>query len=126
MCAPRATSAASGSSIKKEEVERADPDYYRRWRAQIKGAVDFLESSGIKVHRPEAMSDANMKFPRGENHGVLTGWLRDPFVTIGNSVIELAPRSLFSPSSTLRHPLHPGRHHGARRALLRPARQRRR
>ena len=78
-----------------EDVASADPDYYARWRAQIKGAVEFLEGSGIKVHLPEPMSEANMSFPRGENHGVLTGWLRDPFVTIGNNVIELAPRSLF-------------------------------
>ncbi len=78
-----------------EDVAKADPEYHARWRSQIKGAVDFLEGSGIKVHLPERISDDNMKFPRGENHGVLTGWLRDPFVTIGNNVIELAPRSLF-------------------------------
>ena len=78
-----------------EDVEKADPDFFARWRAQVKGVVDFLVSSGVKVHLPERMSDQNMKYPRGENHGVLTGWLRDPFVTIGNNVIELAPRSLF-------------------------------
>ena len=77
------------------EVSEADPDYYARWQSQVEGAVKFLRGEGVIVHLPEPMSDANMKFPRGENHGVLTGWLRDPFVTIGNNVIELAPRSLF-------------------------------
>jgi len=77
-----------------KRVEDADPDCYARWRSQIEGAVAFLERSGIRVHLPEQISDQNMKFPRGENHGVLAGWLRDPFVTIGNNVIELAPRSL--------------------------------
>jgi len=76
-------------------VKDADPEYYARWQSQIKGTVEFLENSGIKVHLPDRISDQNMKFPRGENHGVLTGWLRDPFVTIGNNVIELAPRSMF-------------------------------
>jgi len=77
------------------DVREADPEFYARWQSQIRGAVEFLERSGVRVHRPDRISDANMKFPRGENHGVLTGWLRDPFVTIGNNVIELAPRSLF-------------------------------
>ena len=76
-------------------VADADPDYHARWSAQIDGAVDFLEREGVRVHQPTYVSDANMRFPRGENHGCLTGWLRDPFVTIGNNVIELAPRSLF-------------------------------
>lgn len=78
-----------------QNVEEADPVYYARWQSQVEGAVRFLEGEGVKVHLPEPMSEANMKYPRGENHGVLTGWLRDPFVTIGNNVIELAPRSLF-------------------------------
>ena len=78
-----------------QDVAVACPEYYRQWRAQIDGAIQFLRSSGIVVHLPEAHSEANLRFPRGENHGSLTGWLRDPFVTIGNNVIELAPRSLF-------------------------------
>lgn len=76
-------------------VRDADPAYFARWASQIEGAVRFLEREGVKIHLPEPMSGDNMKFPRGDNHGVLTGWLRDPFVTIGNNVIELAPRSLF-------------------------------
>jgi glycine amidinotransferase len=76
-------------------VEEADPIFYGRWQSQIKGTVEFLEKHGISVHLPKRISEENMKYPRGENHGVLTGWLRDPFVTIGNNVIELAPRSLF-------------------------------
>jgi glycine amidinotransferase len=77
------------------DVRDADPDYYARWSRQVENAVRFLEEAGVKVHQPEPMSDANMRFPRGENHGVLTGWMRDPFVTIGSNVIELAPRSVF-------------------------------
>jgi len=77
------------------DVRDADSDFFARWSAQIEGAVRFLEKEGVKVHLPEPMSDRNMKFPRGQNHGVMTGWLRDPFVTIGDNVIELAPRSLF-------------------------------
>ena len=47
------------------------------------------------MHQPERLSEDNLKYPRGENHGSVTGWMRDPFVTIGNNVIEVAPRSLF-------------------------------
>ena len=64
-------------------------------QAHAPNLVDFLRRQGIKVHLPVAHTKANLAFPRGENHGSLTGWLRDPFVTIGNNVIELAPRSLF-------------------------------
>ena len=78
-----------------QDVAEADPEYYARWQSQLQGVVKFLQDEGVKTHLPERVSEANMKYPRGENHGVLTGWLRDPFVTIGNNVIELAPRSLF-------------------------------
>ena len=77
------------------DVAAACPEFYAEWKTQVEGAVRFLEDSGVTVHLPVAHSEANLLFPRGENHGSLTGWLRDPFVTIGNNVIELAPRSLF-------------------------------
>lgn len=77
------------------DVREADPAYFDRWRSQVEGAVRFLEAAGVRIQLPEPMSESNMLYPRGENHGVLTGWLRDPFVTIGNNVIELAPRSMF-------------------------------
>jgi glycine amidinotransferase len=76
-------------------VEETCPEFFAEWKSQIDGAVAFLEDQGIKVHQPVEQTAANLKFPRGENHGAMTGWLRDPFVTIGNNVIELAPRSLF-------------------------------
>jgi len=76
-------------------VADADPDYYEAWQTQINDAVSLLRDLGIVVHQPTFLSNANLKFPRGENHGSMTGWLRDPFVTIANNVIELAPRSLF-------------------------------
>ena len=78
-----------------QDVREVDAEYFDRWSAQVEGAAEFLRSEGVRVHQPTYISDANMRYPRGENHGVLTGWLRDPFVTIGNNVIELAPRSLF-------------------------------
>lgn len=77
------------------DVAESDPEFYAAWKSQIDGAVEFLIRQGITVHQPIAHTEANMRFPRGENHGSMTGWLRDPFVTIGNHVIELAPRSLF-------------------------------
>lgn len=77
------------------DVAEADPAYYAAWKAQLDGAVELLEGLGVRVRQPLPLSDANLRFPRGENHGCVTGWLRDPFVTIGNNVIELAPRSLF-------------------------------
>ncbi len=77
------------------DVAEADPEYFAQWKSQIDGAVELLRGLGITVQQPIAHTEANMKFPRGENHGAVTGWLRDPFVTIGNNVIELAPRSLF-------------------------------
>jgi len=78
-----------------QNVEQACPEVYKAWKVQIEGAIDFLRNQGISVHLPLAHTAANLKFPRGENHGSMTGWMRDAFVTIGNNVIELAPRSLF-------------------------------
>jgi len=75
-------------------IKDVAPEIFTQWSSQIEGVVAFLRSSGITVHQPTTLSDANLLFPRGENHGSATGWLRDPFVTIGNNVIELAPRSL--------------------------------
>ncbi len=76
-------------------VEEVAPELFAEFRAQIAGAISFLESRGVRVRQAGPISEANRKFPRGEDHGVVTGWMRDPFVTIGNWVIELAPRSLF-------------------------------
>lgn len=76
-------------------VEDVAPDLFREWSEQIQGAIDLLRSFGITVHVAGEISEQNRAFPRGEDHGVETGWMRDPFVTIGNNVIELAPRSLF-------------------------------
>lgn len=77
------------------DVRDADPEYFSLVKAQVDGAVAILRSLGITVQQPQRHSAANLKFPRGEHHGSMTAWLRDPFVTIGNNVIELAPRSLF-------------------------------
>ncbi len=76
-------------------VKDADPEYHALVKAQVDGAVALLRSLGIVVHQPGMVSQANLSFPRGEHHGCMTPWLRDPFVTIGPNVIELAPRSLF-------------------------------
>ena len=72
-----------------------DPERFTSFQRQIQGAIDFLQSNGVVVHIPELHSEWTMKFPRGENHGDKTAWMRDPFVTIDNHVIELAPRSMF-------------------------------
>jgi glycine amidinotransferase len=77
------------------DMAEADPERFRRFREQIEGAIRFLERRGVRVHVAGEVSPANRRFPRGENHGVATGWMRDPFVTIAENVIELAPRSLF-------------------------------
>ncbi len=78
-----------------KDVKEVDPDLFAEFSGQIQGAIDLLEDRGVRVHVAGAISSANRKFPRGEEHGVATGWMRDPFVTIANNVIELAPRSLF-------------------------------
>lgn len=78
-----------------EDLAEAHPEWFAAFQAQVQGAIDFLRAEGVVVHTAGALSDANRAFPRGEDHGVLTGWMRDPFVTIGSNVIELAPRSLF-------------------------------
>lgn len=98
------------------DVASSCPEYYARWKGQIEGAIRFLESSGIKVHLPRKHSSANLLYPRGQNHGAMTGWMRDPFVTIGNNVIELAPRSLFHRRQrfTIRHILASTMDRGAR------------
>lgn len=76
-------------------VKDVAPDLFAEFSSQIQGAIDLLRSLGVTVHVAGEISEANRAFPRGEDHGVETGWMRDPFVTIGNNVIELAPRSLF-------------------------------
>ncbi len=78
-----------------QPVKSVDREFFTRFRAQLEGAVEFLRGRGITVHQPISHTPENRKFPRGENHGSMTPWMRDPFVTIGNNVIELAPRSLF-------------------------------
>lgn len=77
-----------------KSLRDADPEMFAVWRGEIEGVVSFLRKRGIVVHQPTRLSPKNLAFPRGENHGSATGWMRDPFVTIGNNVIELAPRSL--------------------------------
>jgi N-dimethylarginine dimethylaminohydrolase len=77
------------------QLQDVDPEYFANWKKQIDDVVVFLEQSGIKVHRGAKISAANRKFPDGENWGTATGWHRDGFVTIGNNVIELAPRTMF-------------------------------
>ena len=72
-----------------------NPEYFKIWKQQIENVVQFLEKSGIKVHRGADISEANLKFPDGDNWGLPTGWHRDGFVTIGNNVIELAARTMF-------------------------------
>lgn len=77
------------------DVKEVAPELFAEFSGQIQGAIDLLEDLGIRVHVAGEISAQNRKYPRGEEHGVATAWMRDPFVTIGNNVIELAPRSLF-------------------------------
>ena len=97
-------------------LAEVDPEMFARWSAEIEGVVAFLRSSGVVVHQPTLLSDENMRFPRGQNHGSMTGWMRDPFVTIGDNVIELAPRSLFHRRQrfAIRHILFSAMERGAR------------
>ena len=77
------------------DLKDASPELFAEMRQQVSGAIRLLESLGVKVQVAGPVSEDNRKFPRGQNHGIVTPWMRDPFVTIGNNVIELAPRSLF-------------------------------
>lgn len=77
------------------DVKEASPELFAELSSQIKGAIGLLEKHGVKVHVAGEISANNRKYPRGQDHGVSTPWMRDPFVTIGNNVIELAPRSFF-------------------------------
>lgn len=77
------------------DVKEVAPELFAEFSGQIQGAIDLLEDLGVRVHVAGEISAQNRKYPRGEEHGVATAWMRDPFVTIGNNVIELAPRSLF-------------------------------
>ena len=72
------------------DMKDASPELFNELSTQIKGAINFLETSGVRVHVAGTISPENRKFPRGEDHGVSTPWMRDPFVTIGTNVIELA------------------------------------
>lgn len=72
-----------------------DAEYFFAWKKEIDDVVTFLERLGVKVHRGARISEENRRFPDGENWGTPSGWHRDGFVTIGNNVIELAPRSMF-------------------------------
>lgn len=76
-----------------QDVAIAAPELFAEFSKQVAGAIKTLESFGVKVHVAGEISEMNRKYPWGEDHGVATPWMRDPFVTIGNAVIELAPRS---------------------------------
>lgn len=76
-----------------EDVALAAPELFAEMRDQVAGVIRLLESLGVTVHVAGEISPANRRYPWGEDHGVSTPWMRDPFVTIGNAVIELAPRS---------------------------------
>jgi N-dimethylarginine dimethylaminohydrolase len=78
-----------------KSLAEVDPEFFATWKKQIDDVVIFLEQSGIKVHRGAKLSEANRRYPNGECWGAGVGWHRDAFVTIGNNVIELAPRSMF-------------------------------
>ena len=69
-------------------LAEADPELFGRFKEQVDGAVDFLRGRGITVHQPKPHSPQNRKYPRGENHGSMTAWMRDPFVTIGRNVMD--------------------------------------
>lgn len=77
------------------DLKDADPEMFAEFQSQVQGAIDLLEGLGVRVQTAGPLSEANRAYPRGIDHGVMTAWMRDPFVTIGNNVIELAPRSLF-------------------------------
>ena len=77
------------------DMKQVAPELFSELGSQVSGIIRFLETAGVRVQVAGTISHASRKFPRGEDHGVLTPWMRDPFVTIGNNVIELAPRSLF-------------------------------
>jgi N-dimethylarginine dimethylaminohydrolase len=99
-----------------QDLADADPEVHAEYVEHVDNAVRFLRNLGIVVHQPVMHDPANLRFPRGENHGVLTGWMRDPFVTIGNNVIELAPRSLLHRRQrfAIRHILFETMNRGAR------------
>ncbi len=78
-----------------EDVSIAAPELFAEFSEQVAGAIKLLEDLGVRVQVAGAISPTNRLYPRGEDHGVSTPWMRDPFVTIGDAVIELAPRSLF-------------------------------
>jgi len=77
------------------DLEEVAPDLYRELHSQVSGAIKTLEGLGVRVQVAGPLSENDRKYPRGEDHGVVTPWMRDPFVTIADNVIELAPRSLF-------------------------------
>jgi glycine amidinotransferase len=78
-----------------QDVKEVAPKLFTEFSGQVAGAIRLLEDLGVKVQVAGPISPMNRLYPRGEDHGVSTPWMRDPFVTIGNAVIELAPRSLF-------------------------------
>ena len=78
-----------------QDVSVVAPKVFQELSNQISETIKILEAYGVVVLTAKAVSEKNRLFPRGEDHGVSTPWMRDPFVTIGNNVIELAPRSLF-------------------------------
>jgi len=98
------------------DLAEASPVHYADFKRDLDGAVRFLQDAGIVVHQPVRQTPRNLLYPRGENHGSATGWMRDPFVTIGTNVIELAPRSLLHRRQrfAIRHILADSMNRGAR------------
>ncbi|AZQ64869.1 hypothetical protein EI427_21835 [Flammeovirga pectinis] len=73
--------------------EQFDPEGHQRTIDQREAVVKILEDLGVKVHRPERLTEEQLNY-YPKSAGEHQGWMRDGIAVIGNNYIELASRRL--------------------------------
>ena len=55
-----------------QDMKLVGPEWFSELSLQVQGAINLLKDIGVVVHTADQISEANRKYPRGEDHGVST------------------------------------------------------
>jgi hypothetical protein len=73
-------------------LKEADPDLYEQSISQMDDLVALLESRGVVVHRAKPLTADEEEYLAAYKAGIQQCFTRDPFLVIGNHVIETSMR----------------------------------
>ncbi len=68
------------------DLAEADPDRQRAWEAEREAFCSVLERHGVEVLRPRRLTEHEKE--AGGSTGYMNGYVRDPWFTVGDVVIE--------------------------------------